>query len=331
MKSKFVYCLLFVLLTVSCYNQPKSEHDALAVYSEAQIDSLSFQSTHHFTKNFNFVVDCDSLRLSLQEPEEIVNEFVADSSDFVYVYKYDNVVVADIENYSNDPVDSVWIKLARDQETIGWIHESEMLPFVVPDDPISQFINIFSNIHLLLFLLAISVIACGYFIVMVNKQQAPIVHFRDINSFYPTFLCIVVACAATFYASIQMFAPEMWRHFYYHPTLNPFEVPLLLRVFLMSVWAMLIIAVAAVDDTRRHLPMGQALLYVMGLGAVCAANYIVFSVTTLYYVGYLLLVLYVYFALHRFWKNGYTVYLCGNCGAQMKNKGRCPKCGAVNE
>lgn len=330
MKCKVLYYLLLVLLVSSCYNQPKSEHGAFADYNEEQIDSLSFQGTHHYTNNFNFIVDCDSLSLSLQEPDEIVSGFESDSSDFVSVYKNSVVVVVDIKMYPKDPVDSVWIKLAHDQQTIGWIHESEMLPFVVPDDPISQFINIFSDTHLLVFLLAISIIAFGYFVVLVKKHHAPIVHFRDINSFYPTLLCITVAFSATFYASIQLFAPEMWEHFYYHPTLNPFEVPLLLQVFLISVWGMLIIAVAAVDDTRRHLPMGEAALYVMGLVAVCATNYIVFSVTTLYYVGYLLLVLYVYFALHRFIKNGYTLYLCGNCGAQMKNKGRCPKCGAMN-
>lgn len=36
--------------------------------------------------------------------------------------------------------------------TQGWIRESEMLAGVSPDDPISQFIDFFSNTHLLVFL-----------------------------------------------------------------------------------------------------------------------------------------------------------------------------------
>lgn len=324
--------LLFCLAVLSgCYNQVKPDHDAFAGLSEEQLDSLSFQGTHHYTNNYNFVVDCDTLYLCTQSPEEIINGCPIDSEDIVKVLRNENVVVADIETIPLDSVDSVWIKLARDQMTAGWIHESEMLPNVVPDDPISQFINIFSDNHLIAFLIVIALFGVGYIIVYSRKREVPIVHFRDINSFYPTFLCITVAAAATFYASIQSFAPEMWRHFYYHPTLNPFEVPMLLKIFLCSVWAILIIAVAAFDDTRRHLPVGEATLYISGLVAVCAINYIVFSITTLYYVGYPLLVCYIAFAIYRFFDKGYTTYLCGNCGTQLRRKGRCPKCGVLNK
>lgn len=45
------------------------------------------------------------------------------------------------------------------------------------------------------------------------RKNAKIVHFRDIDSFYPTLLAIIVACSATFYASIQNFVPDVWRHF----------------------------------------------------------------------------------------------------------------------
>lgn len=326
-----VTLLLFMVVLSGCFNQTKSDHDAFAGLSEEQLDSLSFQGTHHYTNNFNFVVDCDTLYLCTLSPEEIVNGCPLDSEDIVMVFRDDNVVVADIETIPQDSVDSVWINLAHDQMTAGWIHESEMLPNVVPDDPISEFINIFSDIHLIIFLVAIAIVGICYVIVYSRKRNAFIVHFRDINSFYPTFLCITVAAAATFYASIQLFAPEMWRHFYYHPTLNPFEVPLLLKIFLCSVWAMLIIAVAAFDDTRRHLPFGEAALYVCGLVAICFINYIVFSITTLYYIGYPLLVCYVVFAIYRFVDKGYTTYLCGNCGTQLRHKGRCPKCGVMNK
>ena len=84
--------------------------------------------------------------------------------------------------------------------------------------------------------------------------------------------------SATLYASIQMFGPESWRHFYYHPSLNPFALPLHLGIFVSFVWAIIIV----------------------GLAAVCAVDYVVFSILTLYYVGYGLLVAYVVFAVRCF-------------------------------
>ncbi|MDE5788422.1 MAG: zinc ribbon domain-containing protein, partial [Bacteroidaceae bacterium] len=68
----------------------------------------------------------------------------AQANSFI-VYKNDPLVVAQIEIIPEDPMDSVWVKVARDQMTQGWIHESELLEAVVPDDPISQGIYIFSN------------------------------------------------------------------------------------------------------------------------------------------------------------------------------------------
>jgi hypothetical protein len=60
-----------------------------------------------------------------------------------------------------------------------------------------------------------------------------------------------------------------------------------------------IVAIATIDDVRHHLPLGEAILYLGGLAAVCAFDYVVFSVTTLYYIGYLLLIAYFVFALYR--------------------------------
>ena len=142
---------------------------------------------------------------------------------------------------------------------------------------------------------------------------------------------MIVSAAATFYASLQMFAPELWQQFYYHPTLNPFSVPGLLSVFLVSVWAMIIVGIAAVDDVRTQLPFGDALLYLGGLAGVCAVDYIVFSITTLWYVGYVLLFLYVAFAVRQYYRYHRLRYVCGNCGKKLRTLGRCPYCGAMNE
>ena len=251
--------------------------------------------------------------------------------DSLIVYKNDHLVVADIRIMSADSIDSVWVQVARDQQTFGWIHESKLLPNVVPDDPISLFISTFSDIHLLVFLVIIVLISVYYIMRKLLSASLPIVHLRDINSIYPTLLVLLVATSATFYASIQLFAPQVWHHFYFHPTLNPFSVPLPLNLFLLSVWAILLIGLAAIDDVRHLLPLGDAVLYLCGLAAVCAVNYIIFSVSTLYYIGYPLLIVYVYWAIKRYIKMPRIKFVCGNCGMPLEKSRRCEHCGTLNE
>ena len=316
-----------LLAFTSCYSN-YGHRGVLTGYSERQRDSISFYDKHHYTNNYNFVVKSDSLVLLRQQPEELLSHFDTDS---VVVYRHDNLVVADIRVLPADSVDSVWVQLARDQETFGWTNESTLLKKVEPDDPISQFISTFSDIHLLIFLGIIALMGSAYLMRKIAKKNAKIVHFNDIDSFYPTLLAILVASAATFYASIQLFAPETWRHFYFHPTLNPFTVPTILSIFLVSVWAMLIVALAVVDDVRKQMPLGEAVLYLCGLAGVCAIDYIVFSITTLYYIGYILWAAYIFFALQRYWFHARCCYVCGNCGAQLHRKGRCPYCGMWND
>lgn len=65
-------------------------------------------------------------------------------------------------------------------------------------------------------------------------------------------------------------------------------------LFLATVWAILIVGLACVDEVKHRLPAGDAVLYLGGLVGVCAIDYIIFSVTTLYYIGYLLLVAYIW-------------------------------------
>ena len=296
--------------------------------TRSKVDSLAFRVKHHYSQGFNFVVIPDSLMLLRQQPEEAVNDMKTDS---FAVKKGKEVVVADIRILPNDKQDSVWVQIATEDYAFGWIHESQLLKQVVPADPISQFISTFSNIHLLIFLIVISIMGVGYLARKILKKNAHIVHLNDISSFYPTLLAVIVALSAAFYASIQLFAPETWREFYFHPSLNPFSQPLLLNIFLVLVWAMLIICIATIDDVRRLLKSGEALLYLSGLGAVCAVNYIVFSVLTLYYIGYPLLIVYIYYAFRIYLRKTRETYYCGNCGVRLHRKGRCPQCGAVNE
>ena len=315
---------------MSCYGEKHHTSDAIGRHSlenERMIDSLNYSSEHHYSFNYNFVVKADSMILLRQQPEEKVVDLQTDS--FVVV-KDEHLVVADIRIIPTDSIDSVWVQVATEMSDFGWIHESQLLPSVVPDDPISQFISTFSDKHLLFFLIIVALIASIYLWRTIVRSNSHIVHFNDIDSFYPTLLTLIVASSATLYASIQNFAPDMWRHFYFNPTLNPFSVPGILSVFLFSVWALLIIGLTVVDDVRNHLPIGEAILYLGGLAGVCAVDYVIFSITSLYYVGYLLLIAYVFFAIRQYYNQNHKYFLCGNCGGKIRKKGRCPHCGATN-
>lgn len=321
----------------SCYNKRTPVSIPLLTDSVPQIDSVSyarqldsitFARTHHYTDNFNFVVRADSVVLLRQQPEEEINNMPTDS---FAVSKNMRMVVADIRIVANGQEDSVWVQLATENADFGWIRESKLLPGVDPDDPISQFISLFSDSHIIVFLVFFGLLAVGIMIHKLRRRKAKMVHIDDIDSFYPTLLALNVSTAATFYASIQLFAPEAWREFYFHPSLNPFSQPVLLALFLVSVWSMIIVAVAALDDVRRHLKFDDAVLYLCGLAAVCAFNYIVFSISTLYFVGYGLLAAYFYYAIRAYLCHNRNHYICGNCGSLMREKGRCPSCGVWNE
>ncbi len=316
-----LFCCTAIPVLTSCYNHGQKTPDAWDL-SRQQIDSISFSTTHHYTQNYNFLVTASSLPLG--------DQIGSSAFDTLYVTKGERIVVAEIQTVPTDTIDSVWVKVARDQITQGWIRESQLLEGVSPDDPISQFIDFFSNTHLLIFLALLVVVGSAYAVRRLMRRQAYIVHFNDIDSIYPTLLCLSVAASATLYASIQMFGAEQWRHFYYHPSLNPFTLPLTLGMFVASVWAIIVIGVAAVDDTIRHLPASEALLYLFGLGAVCSLVYVVFSLLTLYYIGYMLLIAYVLFSVWCYLRLSSRPYRCGACGSPMHAKGKCPNCGTVN-
>ena len=307
-----LFTIHYSLFTTSCYNQGPITSDAWNL-TEQQLDSISFYTTHHYTQGYNFVVSKDSLVILEQQnemmpvPDILTSEIMAGDEtmpmlslvDSITLRKHDHLVVADIHTVPTDSIDSVWVKVARDQFTFGWIHESELLAAVSPDDPISQFIDFFSDSHLLIILAFCVLVGGAYGVRHLLRKGAKIVHFNDIPSFYPTLLCLLVASSAVLYSSIQLFAPEMWRHFYYHPSLNPYALPWHLGLFIVFVWAVLIVAIATVDDIRHHLPMVESILYLSGLAAVCAVAYVFFSITTLYYIGYPLLIAYMIFAIYR--------------------------------
>lgn len=322
-RASIIAFLATVLTLCSCYHPHRSTSDAWNI-AESDSDTISFQSTSHYAPSYNFIVKSDSFTLQCQSPKEPI-------TDSVTFYKKERVVVADIMTVQGDSVDSVWVKIARDQFTMGWVQETTLLNQVRPDDPISMFIDFFSDTHLLIFLALVVVVAAAYGLRKLVIRHVHIVHFYDINTIYPTLLALLVSASATFYSSIQLFDSESWRHFYYHPSLNPFDLPAHLALFISSVWAIIIMIIAVFDEVYKRLPVLDASLYIFALAAVCAVDYVVFSITTLYYIGYPLLAAYTGFALWKYFHFSATPYRCGRCGKEIHSKGRCPHCGAINE
>lgn len=294
------HMLLMIVLTSmtlsSCYNRANWQSALLdSTLTVTQRDSISFIGQHHYGINYNFIITADSINLIRQLPDEYINNFIVDT---ITIEKNQPVVVADFRTIPSDSIDSVWVKVAGNETRIGWIHESDLRESVVPDDPISQFIDLFSDIHLIIFLIVVCLIGSTYIIVKRFKRKEYIVHFNDIPSFYPSSLALMVAISATLYSTIQIFASEAWQEFYYHPTLNPFITPPLLCTFLITVWLILVLVIASVDDVFHLLRPSDAILYLLGLMAVCAINYTIFTFLTLYFIGYFVLAAYIFLAIY---------------------------------
>lgn len=325
---RWLWGVLCALLFASCYQS--SDTDDPWTMSESSVYSLDFMNRHHYGLNYNFKVCGDSLWLQSDRPMH--SDFNGMySNDSLFLLKGDLVVVADLAIIPEDSIDSVWVKVARDQSTMGWVHEKSLLQQVVPDDSISEFIHVFSNKHLLYFLSALVVLFSLYLVRRMRRKRFRMVFYDDIASFYPTGLCLVIATAAVLYALIQQNAPAQWVEFYFHPTLNPFGQPFVLGAFLSAVWLMLILAIAVLDDVLRQLTVVEAIPYLLGLLGVCMLCYLFFSVATLYYIGIPCWAVFVVWALRRYYQHGYSRYICGKCGAKIKKKGTCPRCGAWNE
>ena len=156
--SFFLICLLLgSLLSAGCYYQKPDYSDEWDL-TEKRKDSLDFEASHHYNRNYNFVVVGDSLCLQTVHPvHNPVHAGVPE--DTVAVFADDRLVVAEVMIVPEDSVDSVWVKVARDQSTMGWVHEQDLLARVVPDDSISRFIHAFSNTHLIYFLSVLGVLS----------------------------------------------------------------------------------------------------------------------------------------------------------------------------
>ena len=319
--------LMGLLLLSGCYYNYPGKSDRWAVEGDGRLDSVSFYRQHHYWRNYEFAVAADPLTIRAAYPGSDGLKLPEDS---MTLRPHDRIVVADVMSIPQDTVDSVWVKVARDQLTQGWVREKTLLEKVVPDSPISKFIHNFSDRRMIFVVSCLGVAVLLYLVQVIRRKRALIVHFNDISSVYPTLLCITVSGAAALYGSVQRFAPETWVEFYYHPSLNPFVLPPVLGLFIGSVWLMLVMAIAVVDDLRRCPDLVDGVSYLAGLAGVCMILYLFFTLTTPLYIGYPLLLAYWYFALRCHLRRRRPRYICGACHKPLTRLGRCPHCGAIN-
>ena len=285
-----------------------------------------------YSVGYNFHVHADSLLLQEDRPMHWC-QGVAETSDSLWVFHEDHLVVAAITIIPEDCVDSVWVKVARDQDTMGWTHESVLLAGASPDDPISQFIRIFSNQHLPWFLAFIAVACIALLIRRQRRRHISLPHFHDIPSAYPTLLTSTLALTATLYAYIQQFIPGQWVQFYFHPTLNPLAQPLVLCLFLCGVWALLLLTIAVTNAAFSMLRHAEAAVYLIALLALCTLIYLILTLAAHLhiFVAYGLCGTYILLAFIHYFLHVRAHYLCGRCGAKLRQKGPCPRCGAIND
>ena len=315
---RYIVLILAVMSVVTaCYYRPFASPNESSTESER--DSLATIGERGFALNSNFEVIADTLWLH-QLPFR----------DTVAVIKGDLLVVAEFSVHPEDTEDSVWVKVARDQETIGWIREKHLLKNIVPDDPISQCIHWFSSSHALPFFIVLGLFFIMLALRALRKKRIKLSWIEGADSIYPILLMWMMASAATVYNSMQHFVPQTWERYYYSPTLNPFDVPFILSIFLISVMMILILAIALIDDISHLKRMDTCMFYLVGLASCCIFIYIFFT-WVLIYLAYVCYAAFTVVCIICIIKSQAYTYQCGACGGKMRSKGTCPHCGAMNE
>lgn len=323
--------LILIFPLVACHPDENKNTTGWDLTRE-QRDSLYFARTRHYSINYNFIITGDSLALNPIPPRQLISTF-SETITPGMVYKGDKVVVADITYTENDSSRQRhwYIKIAHNQEVMGWVEEKLLRDNMVPCDPISQFIHTFSDTHIYLFCILIALALLFYIYRLKQHKHIPFIHFQDIDSIYPGLLCVTTALAATLYGSMQHFAPEIWQAYYFNPSLNPIGQPGILAAFLASVWMMLIAFIATLDEVNRQLRHMEMITYLLGLGCTWLIIYVVFSQSVKIYIGYPLFLAYLAFAWNQYRKHHLAPLVCGRCGRPLHHVGECPFCHAINK
>ncbi|MCQ2096206.1 MAG: hypothetical protein MJY59_05650 [Bacteroidaceae bacterium] len=217
--------LLLLLFALPVSAQRWQDTDTLCELTQAQVDSLCFRFSHHYTINFNFRLKSDSLVL-------IPNE--SDFVDTCVVLRDELLVVADIRQ-----ADTVWVKLYRDQITMGWVSEQELLRSAIPDDVISEIIDFFESHTILLYLILSALLAVGVLMYRINR----------LYSVAYVLLTLALSMSVWYVVETQH---DFWQEFYFHPTLNPFVLPRELKVAVLLFWTECVMSIALIFVTYDY-------------------------------------------------------------------------------
>ncbi len=242
-----------------------------------QRDSLIFRLSHHYTINSNFVVKADSIMLIPREGDVAI--------DTCYVREGSLIAVAAI----TDRMDTIWIKVAHDQNTMGWIPENELLRHTSPDDPISEILYALSGSRGIWMSIFAAIGLGAFFIRRGKNRKLRLVRWDQMQSPYPNMLLALIALMAALYSFVQNFIPEYWQEYYFHPSLNPLVLPPVMALLVLLVWLLIITFLAVIDEVYHNFDIVDGAIYLFELLGVGMIVYLAVSWTTLIYIGYLLL------------------------------------------
>ena len=105
------------------------------------------------------------------------------------------------------------------------------------------------------------------------------------------------------YSTLQKFFPEVWVTYYFNPSLNPFTQPVLVSLFLVSLWLSVLFLLSVVFDLIDKIPFFQMVSYTLSLVCLGCIIYLVLTFSVPYYIGYVFYSLYVFFSVSRFLKS----------------------------
>lgn len=274
-----------VVTIVNIVDTATAEDTTLMSLTPQQVDSMVFRLTHHYSENFNFLVKADSLTLIPREGDVL--------DDTCHVYSGDVIAVAAIKTLPGDSIDSIWVKVASNQTTMGWIPERELLRSATPDDTISELLDALSSSRAIWMstLVFIGVIALLIGKTKSGKRRQFLNLLQEMPSIYPPLFLMFVTLMASLYASVQNFVPEFWQEYYFHPTLNPLVLPPLMATLVVLLWLVIITYLAVIEEVYQHFYFLPGITYLAKLTGAGMLVYLIISWTTLFYVGYLLVVL----------------------------------------
>lgn len=324
--------IISIILTfaaiVACHKTSTPMGELMSGPASNPADSLRSLTVRPYGVGYNLFVDADSLLLLAERPTHNSTHIIG-KNDSLYVHRGDLVAIAAMTIIPEDSEDSVWIKIARDQECMGWVHESTMLNTTVPTDPVSRIIR---NVESLPQYMP-PVIALASLLItirLVRRQRLTMLHAHDISSPYPTLMSTTLFAVLLLWTHARETHPIGWAQFYFHPTLNPWQISdHLVFMALLTTWLFIVVTVATFDELLRKICLRDLPFYIIALAAWAALLIIAVPplTTASPLAACIVFAAYVIGASTHYVRHSRPTCRCGRCGTPLHSKGRCPHCG----